>query len=411
MDCLWLTLADPDPPENGQFLYSGGLIRAVAKAGLDLTVLGICQTGGSRSSRKEGRVTWHIADDPTRSRLARLLSPTPAIALRSCVPALRRALACRLAEGRWGAVVFDSICGGWALPAVTSYRRRFPATKLVYLAHNHETTAAREMAMASHGLRQLVRLVDAVKVARLERRLVSAMDLVTADSPDDCDEFAAALPNKPVVFLPPGYSGKGVSERTISADLPRRAVVVGTFDWPAKRVSLEAFLATAAPLFAQARVELQIVGAADAAYLAWLRRHYPSVEFTGRVAAVEPYMAAARIALVPDQLGGFKLKSLDYAFNRLPIFGLQGGVPGMPMVDGEGIRLFPTHDALARGVVAAIDDLSALNAQQEKAYAACAARFDWAAIGRTFVDALLRIQVDVPAPAFAPLRKTGSVWT
>ena len=26
MRCLWLTLADPTPAHNGQFLYSGGLI-------------------------------------------------------------------------------------------------------------------------------------------------------------------------------------------------------------------------------------------------------------------------------------------------------------------------------------------------------------------------------------------------
>jgi polysaccharide biosynthesis protein PslH len=408
MGCLWLTLADPDPPVNGQFLYSGGLIRAVADAGLDLTVLGICQTGGNRSNRREGRVAWHITDDPKQSPLSRLLSPMPNVALRSRVPALQRILARCLGEGRWDAVVFDSICDGWALPAVLRHRRRFPATRLVYLAHNHETTAARQMAMTSRGLRRLVRRVDALKVARLERWLADSADLVTADSPDDRDRFAAGLPDKPVIFLPPGYGGKKLARRTLTAKLPRRAVVVGSFDWPAKRASLESFLAVAAPLFARARVELQIVGAADAGYLDGLRRLHPGVEFTGRVPEVEPYMAAARLALVPDQVGGFKLKSLDYVFNRLPIFGIDGAVPGMPMVDGEGIRLFASHEALARGVVAAIDDLPGLNAQQDKAYAACAARFDWAAIGRAFVDALHRapmhVPVRVPVPAHAAAR-------
>jgi polysaccharide biosynthesis protein PslH len=399
MGCLWLTLADPDPPENGQFLYSGGLIRAVAEAGLDLTVLGICQSGGRPSDRHEGRITWRITDDPMRSRLSRLLSPVPNIALRSRVPALEKTLAGCLTDRRWEAVIFDSIGGGWALPAVLRYRRRFPATKLVYLAHNHETTAARTMAAESLGLRRVARMIDAVKVARLERRLVDAADLVTADSPDDCVMFAAAAPHKPVVFVPPGYSGTPVGSRAIDGRLPRRAVVVGSFNWPAKRASLESFLRVAAQLFATARIELQVVGGAETPYLDQLRRCYTGVEFTGRVGEVESYMTRARLALVPDRLGGFKLKSLDYVFNRLPIFAMNGSVPGLPLINGTSIRQFSTHEELARGVIAAIDDLPALNAQQNVAYAACAGCFDWSTISRSFIDVLRR----------APLYKRGSL--
>ena len=34
-------------------------------------------------------------------------------------------------------------------------------------------------------------------------------------------------------------------------------------------------------------------------------------------------MEHARVALVPDELGGFKLKGLDYVFNRLPILAMR----------------------------------------------------------------------------------------
>src|SRR5258708_23990069 len=39
--CLWLTLADPEPRHNGQYVYSGGLIDAVAEAGGTVEVLGL----------------------------------------------------------------------------------------------------------------------------------------------------------------------------------------------------------------------------------------------------------------------------------------------------------------------------------------------------------------------------------
>jgi polysaccharide biosynthesis protein PslH len=96
-------------------------------------------------------------------------------------------------------------------------------------------------------------------------------------------------------------------------------------------------------------------------------------------------MAKARLALVPDMLGGFKLKSLDYVFNRLPIFAMEGAVPGTPLGDRCGLRLFGSHLALARGVVDTIDDTAALNEQQETAFALSADRFDWDAIGHGLV--------------------------
>ena len=80
-------------------------------------------------------------------------------------------LARSLAERHWDAVIFDSICAGWALDTVVQHRSRSPRPpKLVYLAHNHEVTVARRIASASRGLRRIVREVDAFKVARLERR-------------------------------------------------------------------------------------------------------------------------------------------------------------------------------------------------------------------------------------------------
>jgi glycosyltransferase involved in cell wall biosynthesis len=224
-----------------------------------------------------------------------------------------------------------------------------------------------------------------LKVIGLERRLTSTADVVTSNTPDDCRRFAADLGGRPIVFLPPGYGGPRVANRKIDASVPRRAILVGSLDWPPKRISLESFLQAAATLLSRAGIELQIVGEVEAGYLAELRRRFPTVDFVGRVADVQPYMRSARVALVPDLLGGFKLKGLDYVFNRLPILAMRIALPGMPLEEGRSIGLFDSHSALAEGVVALIDDFPSLNARQELAYAACADRFDWDRIGRRLV--------------------------
>ena len=396
---LWLTLCDPDPQTNGQFIYSGGLIRAVAKAGAKLTVLGLSRKPGQSHSRREPNIDWQFVEDRPPGRWTRIASRFPSNAQRTRVPEMKAALARHLAQGRWEAVVLDSLTVGWALPQVLRYRRRHPETKVVYLAQNQEAAAMRALARMEKGWRRPVRFADAVKTEWLERRLVRTADLVTADAPDDCRELAALAPGKPVIFVPPGYDGPRVAARTIHSQLPRRAVVVGSFDWSAKRLSLEAFLSVAVPIFAAKGISLQVVGRTEGAYVAALRRRFPSVEVVGTVPDVRPYMAKARLALVPDTLGGFKLKSLDYIFNRLPIFALEGAVPGTPLDDRRGLRLFKSHTELARGVVDTIDDAAALNEQQETAFALAADCFDWEAIGQSLVRQIRKAPIACCAEA------------
>jgi len=393
MRCLWLTLCDPDPPVNGQFLYSSGLIRAAAGAGLDLTVVGLPRDADAPKRRNENGVDWIFVEDCPASRLSRICSPLPMLVTRSQVPEMEQTVEALLVGNDWDAIVLDSIACGWLLRRLLAYRARRQA-KIVYLSHNHETTVGRYLANAAHGVRKAYKALDAAKIASFERRLARAADLVTANTPEDCEKFSAMIDGETVPFLPPGYGGPRVEVRRIGRHLPRRAVVVGSFDWPPKRLSIEAFLMAASGPLAESGVELQIVGSSKPSFLAGLRQRYPTIEFTGPVDDVRPYMAQARLALVPDQLGGFKLKSLDYVFNRLPIFAMDVAVPGTPMVDGSSIRLFPSHAALAQGVIDAIDDVEALDRQQELAFAACADCFDWHTIGRRLADHVRRLRQD-----------------
>jgi hypothetical protein len=112
------------------------------------------------------------------------------------------------------------------------------------------------------------------------------------------------------------------------------------------------------------------------------------VTFVGPVADVRPYMASTRTGLVPDLLGGFKLKGLDNVFNRLPIMAMRGALPGMPLEDGVSFDLFDTHVGLAEGAVSLIDSFAELNARQERAFAACADGFDWPQIGRRLMSGI-----------------------
>src|SRR6185503_3471443 len=108
--------------------------------------------------------------------------------------------------------------------------------------------------------------------------------------------------------------------------------------------------------------ELVAVGSAEERFLKRLRQRTTASSFTGTVPDVTRYMDEARVAIVPERNGGgFKLKVLEYVFNRIPVFALSGSFAGVPLVHDDSVMLFPDHAALARGVLETIDNLDKLN--------------------------------------------------
>jgi len=120
-----------------------------------------------------------------------------------------------------------------------------------------------------------------------------------------------------------------------------------------------------------------------------LRRRTKATHITGTVPDLGSYLDQARIAIVPERSGGgFKLKVLEYIFNRIPVFALSGSFAGVPLIHDDSVMLFPNHTALAHGVLEAIDDVDRLNRLQERAFAVCRDRFDWASRGRQILSAI-----------------------
>jgi glycosyltransferase involved in cell wall biosynthesis len=389
---LWLTLADPEPRYNGQFVYSGGLIDSVAQAGGEIEVLGLGRTDSADANAKRGRqIVWWLPADSPHSHWGSLASTLPHTAYRCSTAGMRRLLDKLLKRGGWDGIVFDGISTGWALPRVLNhYAGRADRPRLIYVSHNHEESLRAQIAESQTLFlkRQAVRL-DALKVSRLERELVDSVDFVTAITREDLELYQQRHCDKPMDVLPPGYCGRRIVKRGISSALPRRAVIVGSFDWIAKRMNLAEFVDIADPLFADAGADLQAVGSADEAFLKQLRQRTVATEFTGTVRSIEPFLDQARIAIVPERNGGgFKLKVLEYVFNRVPVFALNGSFAGVPLAHNDSVMLYPDHAALAHGVLEAIDDLALLNRLQERAYANCSGRFDWLSRGRQIVTAI-----------------------
>ncbi len=391
MRYLWVTLADPDPPHNGQYVYSGGLIQGIANAGAEVTVLGLRRPDGHREDgTREGNIVWRLVDHSPRPRWSSVTSTLPNIANRCRTTDMVRLLNEILKE-RWDAIVLDGISAGWALKAVLRLRRESSRPpKLIYISHNHEESLRHRVAgEQSLLLRRMVLRVDAAKVKTLERAMVDHADLMTAITAEDAALYLQRRPRDRIEILTPGFAGESTPQRSLSASLPRRAVLVGSFDWIAKRMNLEEFVSIADPILAAYGIELNVIGSAEKRFLDTMRRRVVMTKFVGPVDSVHEHMRAARVAVVPERSGGgFKLKVLDYVFARIPILALEGSVAGMPLMHEKSILLYPNQEALALGIVQSIDQIDRLNQIQDSAYSACADQFDWANRGTALTAAV-----------------------
>src|SRR5882762_9639973 len=101
MDCLWITLADPEPAINGQLIYSKGLIESLSDAGANLCVLGLARSERDAARVDGGRLSWRLADKHPLPRWRRLWSVEPEIALRSASEQMHRTLDRVLRERAW----------------------------------------------------------------------------------------------------------------------------------------------------------------------------------------------------------------------------------------------------------------------------------------------------------------------
>ena len=390
MRCLWLTRKFPHPANSGELIYSAGLVASLGKAGADLKVIahdndeqpvGRIASGGE--FRHEEGVRWQLGAAAFDSRAWSLLTTLPSDSYRLRGGGLGRMFESALASEPWDAVIVDHAAMGWALTPFLNYRRQCPpekAPKLVYVSHNYEARVRREV--ASHAREpfpwNLALKWDARKYARQERALCGAADLVTAITDAEAEAYRREFPDKPYLTLTPGYSGEKSAGKVISDDTPRRVVMTGSFEWIAKRINLERFLEVAEQPFAEAGIELQIVGKSDEAFRRRIAAKFPSIDFVGKVLDVIPYLQSARMGLIVEIVGGgFKLKSLDYVFNGLPIAGLTEAVEGLPLDNPDDILLESFLPKLVRDVVEIVDDFERLNCMRVTAFRKCARAFEW----------------------------------
>jgi hypothetical protein len=393
MKCLWIARDQPFPQDAGDKVYSANLACALAEAGVMVSFLSFA-AGASRPPR-DTPVHWRKIPGHKRSPRRALLSHLPIAGAIHDTPAFRQAFEAQLQES-WDAIIFDSYGSGWALRRyLASQRAAGKAPILVHVSHNQEGVLWHDMVRNSDAgwLKKLALWQNWLKVRFLERFVLRHVDLISAISQEDALAFKELAPECPSVVLTPGYSGERQAWRVLGRDGPKHVVLIGSFRWVVKQENLRQFIDLADATFHRHGITFDVIGDMPQALRAELTPRLKATVLHGFVDDVAPLFNRARLAVVPEMIGGgFKLKFLDYIFQRLPVATIDAAAAGLPPTIRSQLLLSADLQELVDSIVQHIDHIDMLNHMQQEAFEAASQLYQWGERGIGLRDAIASCQ-------------------
>jgi sugar transferase (PEP-CTERM/EpsH1 system associated) len=329
----------------------------------------------------------------------------------------RRRLDALLAEGNFDLIVCDFLFPAVNLP------RRLPCPAVMF-THNVESEIWRRHAETKSGLiGRLLYGAQHRRMLRYERRELARFDGILAVSDADRETFARLYPgaiSQPVHVVPTGvdtdYFEPSPSDATSHA-----MVFTGSMDWLPNEDAMLYFCREVMPAI---RAELPdaslaIVGRTPTPAVKRLAEER-GVTVTGRVDDVRPHMKDAAVYIVPLRIGGgTRLKIFEAMAMGKAVVSTTIGAEGLPVTDGEHVRLADDPAAFARAVVHLMRDLDDRRRIEAAARALVVARYDWSAVAGELESALQRFALrqaqgerTMPLPARAEqveARATGQL--
>lgn len=225
----------------------------------------------------------------------------------------------------------------WAIGAVLARGLRLPA---VLRMHNREGAYHRSLAHGTRGLRGLALRWEATRIERDERRLSHApwlagvADISAADA-----RWRATLGPVPVRHVPP-FAGPDLPSIGREPAVPPVVLFLGALD-VATNVDAVRWLVTKVwPRVHAARPDatLQVVGRAPAAQVRrWVERT-PAARLHADVDSIEPFLAAAGVAVNPAVSGsGVNIKLVEYLAAEVPVVTTSHATEGLGPIDAVAI--------------------------------------------------------------------------
>lgn len=366
LQTLIITPQLPYPPHQGTSLRNYHIVQGLA-ATEEITLLSLATPNQtSLGPLADWCHAVRTAPAPTRTprqRLGQLLfSRQPDMAHRLRAPALEAALSDLLTRRRYEVVQLEGLELAYLLPVV---RRLAPHSRVVLDNHNVET--ALQQRIFETDRRRPTRWPAAVyswmqigRLRRYETWACRAADLVVVVSQADATALRQLVgpPRPPVRVLPncldvQAWQRPASQAAEATLGRPYDIVFTGKMDFRPNVDAALWFGEAIWPLIRRACPEATaaFVGQQPHARLAPLQQA-PGLTLTGAVEDVRPYLAGARVVILPLRMGsGTRLKLIEAFAAGKAVVSTTLGAEGYPVVSGEHLLLADEAEAFAAAVV------------------------------------------------------------
>lgn len=403
MNLLLLTPQLPYPPHQGTSLRNFHIIRGLADHHA-ITLLSFLEDNQSADPQANAPlfelcrqiVTTPVPQRSKGKRLGQMVGTRrPDMEHRLNSPAF----AARLKE-LLTAVSFDvvQVEGIELARYITIVRAVSPQSKVVFDDHNAETELQRrnmqtDLADTRRWPAAAYSWVQMRRLARFEAWACRAADAVTAVSDTDALHLQALAPRLPMpITVIPNSIDVAQYQLDPKDARPFDIVFSGKMDY---RPNVDAVLWFADEVWPQVAAQRPsttwaIVGQKPHDRLERLRG-LPGVTLTGWVRRVQPYLAGARVVVMPFRVGsGTRLKLIEAMAAGKPIVSTAVGAEGFPVRHGREIWLADTAQELGTAVLHLLthpDECARLGAAAQQ----FARQYDWRVVVPQFEPVYARI--------------------
>ncbi len=263
-------------------------------------------------------------------------------------PEMRRSIEESVARDEYDVLVCDFLAPAVNVPEDLSI-------PTVLFQHNVEAMIwRRHYEVSSNPLKRAFLRSQWKRMADYEREACMRFDRVVAVSREDAETMAREYRIDNVADVPTGvdtayFTPDGYPEKT-----GKKVVFTGSMDWLPNEDAINWFTKEVWPIVRE-QVEgasLVVVGRNPFPTLLELAERDKSLTVTGRVPDVRPYMADARVFIVPIRIGGgTRLKIYEAMAMRLPVVSTVIGAEGLPLREGEEIILRDAPGEFADSVI------------------------------------------------------------
>ncbi len=252
--------------------------------------------------------------------------------------------------------------------------RDVPAARRVLDLHNVESALVRSYARVGRGPAGLLAHAEAAALRAMERSVVPSFDTVVVVSERERHRLPAGVGD---VLVCPNGRDPDPSGPLPPATTPT-AAFVATLGWAPNVDAAVWFAQEVWPEVHRRSPEarLLLVGRDPAPSVRALATS--SVEVSGTVSDVRPYLAKARVAVAPLRSGGgTRLKILEALDAGRPVVATSVAVDGLEDLIGEGVVVADDPGTMIEELRALLDDPDGAAALGRAGHDAVAARHTW----------------------------------